>query len=214
VAEFWLTRTNLITPRGIVDGAVKVAQGRIASVRRTAPKGAVGISLRGGYLAPGFIDLHIWGDPSTVAQEAVARGTTAFLTTVGPQPPEPLIEALKAHRMSSTDGGAECLGIHLEGPFLNPARAGALPRQWMRPPTIRELGALVEAAGSALKLITVAPELPGAIEAIRWCRRHGVVISLGHSEADDTVALRAVAAGAAVLAAASCGSVRTAARCR
>lgn len=196
MAEFWVTRAKLITPRGIVDGALKVVDGRIAAIRRTAPPRAVGISLRGGYLAPGFIDLHVWGAPAVVAREVPARGTSAFLTTVGPQPPTRLVEAVTAARVPLPGDGAQCLGIHLEGPFVNAARAGALDRTSMRAPTVRELQILVRAGNTSLKLITMAPELPGAPEAIRWCARRGIRVSLGHSEADPAVARRAVKAGA------------------
>ncbi len=90
--------------------------------------------------------------------------------------------------------GAQCLGVHLEGPFVNPRRAGALPTRWMRPPTAAELAALARAGG--VRLVTMAPELPGAARAIAWCRRRGIRVSLGHSVANDREARRAVEAGA------------------
>ena len=197
--DFWLTHGKLITPRGIVSGAVKVSQGRIAAIRTVVPRGARSINLRGAYLAPGFIDLHVWGPPQTVSQEAVKAGTTTFLTTLGPESPAPL-RAHTAERSALRQWpGAECAGVHLEGPFVNPQRAGALPKRAMRAPTVRELARLARAARGRLKLLTLAPELRGAKAAIRWCARHGIAVSLGHSVADAARARDAVEAGASAV---------------
>ncbi len=187
---------RLVTPRGVVDGAVQVARGRIASVRGKAPRGVSVINLRGAYVAPGFIDLHVWGEPATVSRAFAARGTTAFLTTLGPEPPERLARHVAARTAIGRLPGAECLGLHLEGPFVNPARAGALRRRWMRAPTARELEDLQRLAQGRLRLMTLAPELPRALQAISWCRQRGIVASLGHSEAGASRALQAVDAGA------------------
>lgn len=197
---------------------MRIACGRIAAIRVRAPRGARTISVRGCYVAPGFIDLHVWGDPETVLCEAVKGGTTAFLTTLGPEPPEQLRADVAArsiqgtHTLLTTDRrgatcqskelrmcprntvGAECLGVHLEGPFLNPRRQGALPGRWMRRPSANEFSRL--ARGGRVRLVTIAPELPGAASAIRWCARHRITASLGHSDADETAARRAVEAGA------------------
>ncbi len=200
MGEIWLTHGKLSIPYGIVNASVHVEQGRIAAIRSRAPRGAKEINLQGAFLAPGFIDLHIWGDPRVVAREAVKGGATAFLTTLGPAAPEKLAAEVVSHvdaiRQMTDETGARCLGLHLEGPFLNPARGGALPRRWMRPSAMQELRGLAQIAGNHLKLMTLAPELSGAREIIRWCRQHGVVASLGHSEADAAVAQRAVEAGA------------------
>ena len=191
---FWLTHGKLITPRGIVGGAVKISRGRIAAIQPKAPRGAATLSMRGGYVAPGFIDLHVWGDPAIVAHEAVRHGTTSFLTSLGPDAPRTLLKAVRARAAQG-----RCLGIHLEGPFLNPARGGALPKRRMRRPTVAELSRLAQAAGGALKLITVAPELDGAAEAIRWCAQHRITVSLGHSQATAADALHAIDAGASTV---------------
>jgi len=200
VDDRWLTHGQLITPRGVGEGAVRVARGRIAAIRARAPRGAQAISVRGAYVAPGFIDLHVWGDPRVVAREAIRSGTTAFLTTLGPESPARLLRdaAARAQAVGKTDGAA-CLGLHLEGPFLNPARGGALPKRWMRRPAATELGRLAQGAGGVLRLLTLAPELRGATEAIRWCARRGVVASLGHSDATAAEALEAIDAGASAV---------------
>ena len=139
----WLTNARLITPHGIVEGTVHVADGRIVAIRRRPPRDARTISLRGRYLAPGFIDLHVWGDPARVSRVEVAHGTTAFLSAIGPEPPDALVQKLAVLRVALnvqrlTFNGARCLGAHLEGPFLNLRRAGALPTRGMRRPTSAE----------------------------------------------------------------------------
>lgn len=196
--SLWLTQGKLITPRGVFDGAIWISRGRITAIRPHAPRGARAISVRGAYVAPGFIDLHVWGKPERVSREAVKGGTTAFLTALGPDAPGVLLQQLSTLNVKRfTLHGAECLGVHLEGPFLNPARGGALPRRWMRRPTGTELRSL--ARGGRIRLMTIAPELPGALAAIRWCAQHGIVTSLGHSDADATAAARAVEAGASAV---------------
>ncbi|MBI4341739.1 MAG: N-acetylglucosamine-6-phosphate deacetylase [Candidatus Omnitrophica bacterium] len=188
---------KLVTPRGIVDGAVRVARGRIAAIRPGAPQGARAIGVRGGYVSPGFIDLHVWGDPQVISREAAKHGTTAFLAAVGPEPLPALRRQLAALRHAEGFEGAQCLGAHLEGPFVNPRRSGALPRRWMRRPSVAGLHSLVREG--PVRLITIAPELHGAREMIQWCRRRRIVVSLGHSEAYAPEALGAVEAGAAAV---------------
>ena len=174
---------------------MQVRRGRIAAIRARAPRGAQTVDLHDAYLAPGFIDLHVWGEPDDVAREAVRHGTTAFLRTLGPDNPKRLLKQLAEAELAPLRG-AQCLGTHLEGPFVNPARGGALPRRGMRHPTLPEIRRLTGAARGRLKLVTIAPELPGAAVAIRWLARHRVCVSLGHSVADEDAARWAVAAGA------------------
>ena len=195
----WLTNGQLITPKGLVRGAVGIRDGRIVAIRSSAPRGERGINMRGRFVSPGFIDLHVWGDPAVVARHVVRGGTTGFLTTLGPEPPELLVNDVVRVQTPAPPPGARCLGIHLEGPFLNPFRAGALASRWLRPPTSRELRQLVQHADGRLILMTIAPELPKGLEAIRWCARHGVTVSLGHSDANAAVTQRAVKAGAAAV---------------
>ncbi len=195
-ATTWLTNAQLVTPTRVVRGAVGIREGRLVAIRTGAPRGDRRLNVRGQFVAPGFIDLHIWGDPAVVAHDVVRGGTTGFLATLGPEPPELLVNDVVRVQAPAAQPGARCLGLHLEGPFLNPFRAGALASRWLRSPTSRELRQLVHHADGHLTLLTIAPELPKGLEAIRWCARHGVTVSLGHSDADATVTQRAVTAGA------------------
>ena len=196
--DFWLTSGKLVTPRGVIDGAVKIAHGRIAAIRPKAPRGAKAISARGGFVSPGFIDLHVWGDPQVVSREAAKHGTTAFLTTLGPEAPQTLRRSMAALKHHGGFEGAQCLGVHLEGPYVSSKRAGALPKRWMRSPSVAELQTLSR-EGPPIRMVTLAPELPGAREVIRWCKRRNIAASLGHSEAEAPHALDAIAEGASVI---------------
>ena len=193
VADFWLTGGRVLSPEGALDAAVRVTRGRIAAIRPRAPRGVRTISVKGAYVAPGFIDLHVWGDARALAREGPRGGTTAFLRALGPDAPERLLAAASD---CPRGPGAACLGLHLEGPFLNPAYGGALPKTRMRRPSVAELARLVAAAACPVRLVTLAPELPGALSVIRWCAGRGIVASLGHSDADARTARRAVEAGA------------------
>ena len=196
---FWLTNGKLITPRGIVRGAVGIRAGRIVAVRPSAPSREGQRNVRGRYISPGFIDLHIWGNPSRVAAQEIRFGTTSFLTAIGPESPHWLANHLVRLNSLAQMPGARCLGAHLEGPFLNPMRAGALASRWLRPPTKPELRQILRCAGGRLKLVTLAPELPGSLEAIRALRAKGVVVSLGHSDAAVPIARQAIERGAAMV---------------
>ena len=194
--DLWLTDGRLVTPQGITRGAVRVVGGRIRTIRRAAPRGAHTRSVRGAYVSPGFIDLHVWGPIETIAREAVKGGTTAFLSTLGPEPSRQLVSELSERASTKDLKGAAHLGVHLEGPFVNPRRGGALPKRWMRSATERKLNRLWRASRGCIRLMTLAPERQRALGAIRWCARHHIVASLGHSESSANTAQQAVAAGA------------------
>lgn len=200
---------RVLTPDGwLAGGDVGIDAGRIA---------AIGIDLAGEALLdardllvlPGFVDLHVHGaggaqfEEGTLAAarqvlEALARlGTTSALATLAALPPDALLAAAGAIAAARDGGaGARLLGIHLEGPFLSPRHAGAQNPDWMRPPSLRELEAVQAACGGLVRLVTVAPELPGALEFIAAARRRGVRVALGHSEAAAGQVEAAVAAGA------------------
>ncbi|MDX2169816.1 MAG: amidohydrolase family protein, partial [Deltaproteobacteria bacterium] len=167
------------------------------------------IEAGGRLVAPGFVDLHLHGAAGAMFEDADAAGTrrivdalprlgtTALLATIGALPPEVLPRAVEraaaAMRFSS---GARVLGIHLEGPFLNPARAGAQHPDWMRPPSFEEFDHLQRCARGGIRLVTLAPELPNALELVAALRRRGVYVGLGHSQASAEQVEAAIAGGA------------------
>lgn len=157
-------------------------------------------------VAPGFVDVQVNGgfgvDVSTephrideLATQLVQFGVTAFCPTVitGPVDVVPAaIDAVRRYRVATTDGtagAARVLGLHLEGPFLAPERRGAHPAQHVRPPSIDEVRNWLElsggssASGGALAMVTLAPELPGAIDAVKMLADARVTVAAGHTAA-------------------------------
>jgi N-acetylglucosamine-6-phosphate deacetylase len=161
------------------------------------------------YVAPGFVDVHVhgWGGHDAMgdrtaldgmARRLLRRGVTAFLPTAVTAPLDDLVAfagRVREWLPSAPPDGAEPLGFNLEGPFLAHARRGAHdPRHLISPAEAPQ--ASLEAVVDELRLITVAPELSGALELIRWLRRRGVAASIGHSDASADEARAGFAAGA------------------
>ena len=175
-----------------------------------APDGAVTWDASGLTLAPGFIDVHvhggggfslITGDVSEIesyARWVVSRGVTSFLATVCADSLEAGLRAVgvAASVTGPVEGGATVLGVNLEGPFVSPERPGALPPAWMRAPNDETLRRLMDAAGGALRVMTVAPELEGAVHVIETLVQSGVRVSVGHTDATYEQARTAFEAGA------------------
>ncbi|GAB4336637.1 MAG: N-acetylglucosamine-6-phosphate deacetylase [Candidatus Abyssubacteria bacterium] len=172
------------------------------------PRGAEVIDASGHHIAPGFIDLHIHGAAGNmfefadidgyakIAKTLAAFGTTGFLATIAALPHENTLAAIKtAKEFSPKRGGAKMLGIHLEGPYLSPEMAGAQLPSALRPPSLDELEQYRDAAGGLLKIMTLAPELDGALALISALTRSHVVAAAGHSNATFDQMRSAVAAG-------------------
>lgn len=189
---------RVLTPDGwsrgdlLVDGAVVSDSG--------APDQVLDVS--GCVVAPGLVDLHVHaaGGHSTQGPQAdleamagalARRGVTSFLATAFAAPLDELRALVSGARSVN---GARCLGVHLEGPWLSPAAAGAQPPAALRPPDVAEALALL--ADGDVRLVTLAPELPGALELIAALVARGVRVSLGHSTASYEEAVRALSAGA------------------
>lgn len=215
------THARLLTPdEEIEDGCLIVQEGRIVQVGQSSAlkaddlKGAKVYDLQGKILAPGFIDLQVNGgggrdllEGTAGAVEAVARfhlhhGTTSFLPTLITSPPSELFSAIQAirgfvrKRDPKAEPASEILGIHLEGPYISPEKRGVHPVEWIRPPSIPELRECWAASGGLLKLLTLAPEQPGALELIQGVKELGVIPALGHTNATYEEAMAAIRAGA------------------
>jgi N-acetylglucosamine-6-phosphate deacetylase len=164
----------------------------------------------GCYVIPGLVDVHFHGcvgeDFSDASPEGLQRiadyelsqGVT-YLCPAGMTLPEEQLSAIcrtaAAHRRKHT-GGAEVVGLHLEGPFLSTAKKGAQNGDFLHDPDIAMLRRLQEAAQGCIRLVTVAPEQPGAMEFIRTAAEMGITVSVGHTVADYDTAKAAFEAGA------------------
>ncbi len=207
---------RVMTPdRVILDGVVLVDGARIlevgsrAAVRFSRDEFEV-LDHSRHLLAPGFIDVHIHGalgrdvmEGTTEALEAVSRflathGTTSFLATTMTASPIATLQAVEAlgRQVDRPLPGARMLGLHLEGPFINPEKRGAHPARHIRPPSTLIFEQLLARSGGRIKLITLAPEVEGSLELIRFARSRGVVVSLGHSNATLEESTAAIDLGA------------------
>ncbi len=162
---------------GVSPGALTIEGETIAAVERTEGPG------EGPLVFPGFVDLQIYHWES-----AHEQGVTAYLATCGTSP------AVAVERFLAELPGEPCLGAHLEGPFLNPEAAGAQAREHIRPVELAELDGWLESR--RVRLLTLAPELDRAGEAIERIVAAGAVAALGHTLADAETAQAAVDAGA------------------
>lgn len=202
-----------------IDGGsvhVEIEGGLISSVGKAPARstGATGSSAPvldadGCAVLPGFVDLQVNGalgvdlttEPERIGEVAAFLprcGVTSFMPTVissSPADTERAIDVLQTWRIGAAfvAGGARSLGVHLEGPFLNPDRAGAHPRCQLRPPSMNESSTWSPARGVAM--VTLAPELPGAAGVIADLVARGVVVCAGHTDTTSSVLDAAVGAG-------------------
>ncbi len=207
-----LIRNGTVVDAGGLRPGVDVAieNGRIAAVAAGLRPGAAAvIDASGSFVAPGFIDVHVHGAAGAMFEQgdgaAVERisatlarfGVSGFLATIATLEEAATAAAVSAvAAVAGREPGARILGIHLEGPYLSPLRAGAQSVPCMRPPSTAEVDRLQELCGGRVRLITLAPECDEALAFIAAMRRRGIAVSVGHSDAGEAVMLRSVEAGA------------------
>jgi N-acetylglucosamine-6-phosphate deacetylase len=188
---------RLIFPDGIREGLEIVThEGKIAEIRQQtrAPAKNV-VDLDGNYLAPGLVDLHVHGAIGRDTMEASAEafraicdfhasgGTTSLLLTTATAPIDKIVEVLNAVR-NCRSSIRQIAGVHVEGPFISKAKCGAQRAEFIQNPTPERVGRLLEYA-DVIKRITIAPELPGALDAIENFHARKISVSGGHSDAWD-----------------------------
>ncbi|TIC85805.1 N-acetylglucosamine 6-phosphate deacetylase [Nocardioides sp. GY 10113] len=204
-----MTGDLVIRGGSAADGAscdVTIAAGRIASPAAAAP-GAGVLDATGLTVLPGWLDLQVNGvagidltlEPERLWEAAAALatyGVTAFLPTVITSAPQARERALAALRDGPPAGwaGAMPLGLHFEGPMIAEERKGAHPARWLRAPAPEIVDGWRRQAGVAM--VTIAPELPGALEVISALVAAGVVVSIGHTTAGSDLVLAALDRGA------------------
>jgi N-acetylglucosamine-6-phosphate deacetylase len=188
------SNARLILPDGIRDGLELVVDGgKITAVRERSE--ADGIDLRGNYLAPGFIDLHLHGALGRDTMEAspdafqticdyhATGGTTLLLLTTVTAPIPKIVEVLRTVR-DGANKDRRIAGVHVEGPFISRTRRGAQRAEFIRDPDRESVEQLLEFS-DVIKRVTLAPELPGALEVIDQLRERNIAVSGGHSDATD-----------------------------
>ncbi len=200
-------RGRVVTPTEVIeDGLVTVSGTRIASVSPSPPRTRTVHS--GHWIVPGFVDIHVHGGGGytfTTGEPEQARGAAAFhlghgtttmLASLVSSPYELMLSATKAYAPLVGDG--VIAGIHFEGPYLSETRCGAQNPAYLRDASTVELTSLIEAGGGAVRMVTLAPERPGALDAIELLVRHGVVAAIGHTDATYEQTRQGIAAGATV----------------
>jgi N-acetylglucosamine-6-phosphate deacetylase len=200
----------------LAAGDVVVSDGALVAVAESMPDDSTDdeadvatIHVDDMIITPGFLDVHTHGgggfnlhtdDPAEIAafaEWAPSTGMTSFLVAVVGVPdalPEPQIRAAVA-ACEQGIAGAEPVGVYLEGPYINVARRGAHMASWLRQPDLDEVNHLLELTAGHLRLITIAPELPGAAPVIRRLVEKGVTVSIGHSDATYEQTLEAISMG-------------------
>lgn len=205
-----LNNIKILTPAGIVQGNLSIEAGKIKSI--TNEKVVDGHQFDEDVIVvPGFIDEHIHGVNNVdcmdgteeslleIARSLAREGTTSFLATTMTQSVSNISKALdnvKKYMEKGNQPGAEVLGVHLEGPFLNPAACGAQPMEYIVNPDVEQFKEYQEVSGNTIKLVTVAPEQPGGLELIQYLNETGVIASLGHTKATYEETVKAIEAGA------------------
>jgi N-acetylglucosamine-6-phosphate deacetylase len=206
-----LTNANLYAPEPLGPGSVLVEGNEITGVFRIAEEmpDAEVVDLGGMSLGPGFIDLHTHGAGGVDAMDggdAIARmarffarhGVTSFTPATVTAPFEAVGRAVEGVRraMANPADGARALGVHLEGPFINPERAGAQAVEYCLPASPENVERLLNVGGEMARIVSLAPEVEGAVDAIRTLVGRGIVVAVGHTEATSEQAEIAFTAGA------------------
>ena len=173
------------------------------------PEDYQSIDAQGQLLMPGMIDVHIHGangfdmmDGTSesileVSKTLAKTGCTSFLVTSVTSSTEDLMQMI--HRVKQVIGkepGAKIQGIHLEGPYLNVKRKGMQNALYLRHPNLEEMKEILKEAGSLIKMVTIAPELPGGMEMVEFLKEKGIIVSIAHSDATYEEAKDAFSKGA------------------
>lgn len=208
-----LTNTIVLTPIEVLEKCAVVISddGKISYVgpMEGAPQvdGQL-LDLNGRIVTPGFIDIHVHGgcgivfgmpgsmeeDLRTYSEWVAQTGVTGFLLSLAAPNAELLTAIIETYSdlFEKEMPGAEPLGFHLEGPYLNPEKKGAFDPAWLHEPSLEEARAFLNAGRGWIRQVTLAPELPGAEDVASLFRDAGVVVSLGHTNTDFVTAAAAL----------------------
>lgn len=208
-----IRHVKIVLEDSITEGSVRIENGIIARIIEGAAEDSFEadhiVDGQGAWLLPGFIDVHVHGgfggdfmdaneeSYDTITKFHASQGTTGMLATTvtaSPEAIEAVFEAAGAY-MKKEMPNAALLGVHLEGPFLSPKWIGAQNPAFLSPPRIDWLEDWTERFPGILKQLTLAPEIEGAFEAIKWLSERNIVAACGHTDATYEVMTRAAEAG-------------------
>ena len=211
--------SRILTPHEeIVDSVIVVEDGKITQIGHRdevrIPQDAEHYAAGDKIVIPGFVDVHIHGAGGHDVMEGTAaaiakisstiahRGTTSFVATTVTALPEDtctslagIADYIRSPRNTESRFAAEVLGIHLEGPFISPARRGVHPLDAIAQPSKELFDEFVAAADGSIRILTLAPELPGALDLVERAVAKGIVASMGHTDATYEQARAAIARG-------------------
>jgi len=205
-----LAADRIVTVAGeeFAPGWVEIAGDRVVAVGRGCAEGAHPVPVSG-TIVPGFVDIHAHGalghdfvsadaaGIQAIRDHHLRRGTTMLMATVATAPLEALLERLRFLRPFVAEG--LLAGVHLEGPYLAPERRGAHDPALLRHPDVGEIRELLAEAAGTLRMLTLAPELPGAARAVELLTEADVVVAVGHTACTSDQATAAFNRGARVL---------------
>ncbi len=213
--RFAIVNARIVLPEHVVTGHALIIEGsRIAALVDQSDFGAgiETVDAAGAWLTPGLIDIHTHGalghtfnEPAREAFTAITgenarHGVTSLLATMAAAPMSEMtacfdfVRSWRAAAQSGLSGGAQVLGVHLESPYINPAQAGALNREYLRTPDDGSADALLPYA-DVLRILVLAPELPGSMDLIHKLSQAGIIAAAGHSMAKEEHILAAMTHG-------------------
>ena len=203
-----LANARMVTPDGVVTGWLETSGRTIAGIGAGDPPRPADHDLSGRWLVPGFVDLHVHGGAGvdfTSGDAVQARrivelhrrhGTTTTLASLVTAEVDNLVAAVGS--LTGLVADETLAGIHLEGPFLSPVRAGAHDPGLLIPPEPAVVDQLVSAGRTGIRMVTLAPELPDGIDAVRRLGAVGTAVAIGHTDATYEQTRAAIDAGASV----------------
>ena len=207
----FLIKGKVVTPLEVIDkGKVLIDKDKIVKVGKIkeSPFSAKIFDIPGAIIVPGFIDIHMHGlgKHGPKGKENIIRmsclepryGTTGFIPTLGCATHKEYLQFLQDVKkviIAQPEKGAKVLGAHLEGPYINPDMKGGMDEKYLRLPDTEEYQELIRVGGKDLRIMTLSPELPGAIDLISSLGKNETVASLGHSIAKEDDLRKAIKAG-------------------
>lgn len=208
--KYVIKAKEIFTQEGIIEDGYLTVEDNIISNLDKGDKGLKAINLEGYRIIPGLIDMHIHGangfdtmdasyDSLNEISKYLARnGVTAFLPTTVTSRWNRLLDALKSVKEGILRGveGASILGSYVEGPYISTKQKGAHSEEFIRRVSIDELKELIGASENTIRVVTIAPELEGALNAIKFLRANNINVSMGHTDAIAREVKEAVSLGA------------------